>query len=133
MAGAGSGAVAGRGGGEGGRGRGAVGAGGGGAGGGPRPGGGRKTRPRHSQLMRAAPADKAARAQVLAANLDLVVIVVPCPPRPTVIDRFLAIATRGGTPRWCVRTRSISPIARSWRASWHPTGSPRSAWSRRAR
>lgn len=63
---------------------------------GPATGAVRKLLPRRSQLMRAAPADKAARTQVLAANLDLVVIVVPCPPRPTVIDRFLAIATRGG-------------------------------------
>src|SRR2546427_508682 len=103
MAGAVSGALASRGGGGGGGGRGRTrGEGGEGDGAGPARGGGRKIRPRQSQLMRAAPADKAARAQVLAANLDLVVIVVPCPPRPTVIDRFLAIATRGGcTPLVC--------------------------------
>jgi ribosome biogenesis GTPase len=55
----------------------------------------RKVLPRHAQLVRRAPADKSAPAQVLAANLDVVVIVVACPPRPTVIDRFLAIATKG--------------------------------------
>lgn len=63
---------------------------------GPGTGAVRKLLPRRSQLMRAAPAGKGARAQVLAANLDLVVIVVACPPRPTVIDRFIAIASRGG-------------------------------------
>ena len=55
----------------------------------------RKVLPRHAQLVRRAPTDKSAPAQVLAANLDVVVIVVACPPRPTVIDRFLAIATKG--------------------------------------
>ena len=54
-----------------------------------------KVLPRHSQLARRAPADKPAPQQVLAANLDLVVIVVAAPPRPAVIDRYLAI-TRGG-------------------------------------
>jgi ribosome biogenesis GTPase len=33
---------------------------------------------------------------VLAANLDLAVIVVAVPPRPTVIDRYLAVAKDGG-------------------------------------
>jgi ribosome biogenesis GTPase len=33
---------------------------------------------------------------VLAANLDLAVIVVPVPPRPAVIDRYLAMARAGG-------------------------------------
>ncbi len=56
----------------------------------------RKILPRRTQLVRRAPGDKSAPEQVLAANLDLAVIVVACPPRPTVIDRFLAIATRGG-------------------------------------
>ncbi len=65
---------------------------------GPLSGAVRKVLPRRSQLMRAAAGDKFAPAQVLAANLDLVVIVVPCPPRPTVIDRFLAIASSGGCP-----------------------------------
>lgn len=52
--------------------------------------------PRRSQLVRRAPGDKGAPAQVLAANLDRVVIVVPCPVRPTVIDRYLALARGGG-------------------------------------
>lgn len=62
--------------------------------------------PRRSQLTRRAVLghDAAHRArdrrppreQVLAANLDLAVIVVPAPPRPTVIDRYLALAGRGG-------------------------------------
>jgi len=56
----------------------------------------RKVLPRRSQLLRRAPADKSAPAQVLAANLDLVVIVVAAPPRQTVIDRYLAIAHGGG-------------------------------------
>jgi len=55
----------------------------------------RKVLPRHAQLVRRAPRDKSAPAQVLAANLDVAVIVVACPPRPTVIDRFLAIASKG--------------------------------------
>jgi ribosome biogenesis GTPase len=36
------------------------------------------------------------REHILAANLDLAVIVVPAPPRPTVIDRYLAMAQAGG-------------------------------------
>ncbi|MGH2404951.1 MAG: GTPase RsgA, partial [bacterium] len=36
------------------------------------------------------------REHVLAANLDLVVVVVPAPPKPTVIDRYLALAAKGG-------------------------------------
>lgn len=52
--------------------------------------------PRRSQLVRRAPADKGAPEQVLAANLDLAVIVVPCPVRPTVADRYLALARSGG-------------------------------------
>lgn len=55
----------------------------------------RKVEPRRSQLVRRAPDDKSKSEQVLAANLDLAVIVVPCPLRPTVIDRYLAIAQRG--------------------------------------
>jgi ribosome biogenesis GTPase len=35
---------------------------------------------------------------VLVANLDLAVVVVPCPLRPTVIDRYLALAHNGGCP-----------------------------------
>lgn len=54
--------------------------------------------PRRSQLSRRAPDDKSAPEQVLAANLDLAVVVVPCPLRPTVIDRYLALAHRGGCP-----------------------------------
>lgn len=55
----------------------------------------RKVLPRHAQLVRRAPRDKSAPEQVLAANLDVAVIVVSCPPRATVIDRFLAIASKG--------------------------------------
>ncbi len=36
------------------------------------------------------------REHVLAANLDLAVIVVPAPPRPTVIDRYVVLANGGG-------------------------------------
>jgi ribosome biogenesis GTPase len=62
---------------------------------GPREGAVRKVLPRRAQLVRRAPRDKSAPEQVLAANLDVAVIVVACPPRPTVIDRFLAIASKG--------------------------------------
>jgi len=55
----------------------------------------RKIQPRRSQLVRRAPSDKSAPEQVLASNLDLAVIVVPCPLRPTVIDRYIALAQRG--------------------------------------
>ncbi|HEY3248489.1 MAG TPA: ribosome small subunit-dependent GTPase A [bacterium] len=51
--------------------------------------------PRRSRLARRA-AGPEPREQVLAANLDLGVIVVSAPPRPTVIDRFLALVTKGG-------------------------------------
>lgn len=62
---------------------------------GPREGAVRRVLPRRAQLVRRAPQDSAAPLQILAANLDVVVIVVACPPRPTVIDRFLAVAARG--------------------------------------
>ena len=62
---------------------------------GPQEGAVRKVLPRHAQLVRRAPRDKFAPQQVLAANLDLAVIVVACPPRVTVVDRFLAIAAKG--------------------------------------
>lgn len=62
---------------------------------GPLEGAVRTVLPRHAQLIRRAPRDKWAPEQILAANLDVAVIVVACPPRPTVIDRFLAIAARG--------------------------------------
>jgi ribosome biogenesis GTPase len=62
---------------------------------GPQEGAVRKVLPRQAQLVRRAPRDKSAPEQVLAANLDVAVIVVACPPRPTVIDRFLAIAAKG--------------------------------------
>jgi len=62
---------------------------------GPHEGAVRKLLPRHAQHVRRAPGDKSAPAQVLAANLDVTVIVVACPPRQTVIDRFLAIASKG--------------------------------------
>lgn len=58
----------------------------------------RRVLPRRSQLSRRAPDDKSAPQQVLVANLDLAVIVVPSPPRPTVIDRYLALAHKGGCP-----------------------------------
>lgn len=58
----------------------------------------KKVEPRRSQLVRRAPDDKSKPEQVLAANLDLAVIVVACPLRPTVIDRYLAIAQRGHCP-----------------------------------
>ncbi len=51
--------------------------------------------PRRSRLARRA-AGTQVREQVLAANVDLGVIVVAVPPRPTVIDRFLTIVTKGG-------------------------------------
>ncbi len=58
--------------------------------------------PRRSQLARRAAGDPP-REQVLAANLHRVVIVVPAPPRATVIDRYLAIAQAGGCePVVCV-------------------------------
>lgn len=62
---------------------------------GPQEGAVRKVLPRHAQLVRRAARDKSAPEQVLAANLDVAVIVIACPPRPTVIDRFLAIAAKG--------------------------------------
>jgi ribosome biogenesis GTPase len=63
--------------------------------------------PRRSRLARRAvlghdashkgkSAGRAPREHVLAANLDLAVIVVPAPSRPTVIDRYLALARAGG-------------------------------------
>lgn len=56
--------------------------------------------PRRTRLARRAPASRpgavAPREQVLAANLDLVVVVVAAPPRATVIDRYLALARGGG-------------------------------------
>lgn len=64
---------------------------------GPLEGAVRKVLARHAQLIRRAPGDKSAPTQVLAANLDAAVIVVGCPPRPTVIDRFLAIASKGAS------------------------------------
>jgi len=57
----------------------------------------RKVLPRRSQLVRRAPSDKSAREQVLAANLDLVVVVIAAPPRSTVIDRYLAITNNSGS------------------------------------
>ncbi len=58
--------------------------------------------PRRSRLARRA-AGFAPREQVLAANLDLAVIVVAVPPRPTVIDRYLALVGAGGcAPLVCI-------------------------------
>lgn len=60
-----------------------------------------KILPRRSQLTRRQPLGSRrdsgqSGGQVLAANLDLAVIVVPTPPRPTVIDRYLALVRAGG-------------------------------------
>ncbi len=57
-----------------------------------------KVLPRRSQLTRrAVRRDTGPRGEhVLAANLDLAVVVVAAPPRPTVIDRYLALAHAGG-------------------------------------
>ncbi len=51
--------------------------------------------PRRNRLARRA-AGAPPREQVLAANLDLAVVVVAAPPRPTVMDRYLALARGGG-------------------------------------
>lgn len=50
----------------------------------------------HDRVHQGKTAGRSPREQVLAANLDLVVIVVSAPPRPTVIDRYLALARSGG-------------------------------------
>ena len=60
-----------------------------------------KVLPRRSHLTRRQPLgsrrDTGQRGeQVLAANLDLAVAVVAAPPRPTVIDRYLALVRAGG-------------------------------------
>jgi ribosome biogenesis GTPase len=57
-----------------------------------------KVLPRRSQLARrAVRQDTGPRGEhVLAANLDLAVVVVAAPPRPTVIDRYLAVTRAGG-------------------------------------
>jgi len=60
-----------------------------------------KVLPRRSHLTRRQPLgsrrDTGQRGeQVLAANLDLAVTVVAAPPRPTVIDRYLALVRAGG-------------------------------------
>ncbi|MBI4219542.1 MAG: ribosome small subunit-dependent GTPase A [Chloroflexi bacterium] len=53
--------------------------------------------PRHSQLARSQPRyRKQSGLQVLVANLDLALIVVPTPPRETVIDRYVDMAVAGG-------------------------------------
>lgn len=58
--------------------------------------------PRRSRLARRPPLGgrrtlgRSPREHVLAANLDLAVIVVAAPPRPTVIDRYLALVRAGG-------------------------------------
>lgn len=51
--------------------------------------------PRRSRLARRA-AGSIPREHVLAANLDLAVVVIAAPPRPTVIDRYLALVGGGG-------------------------------------
>jgi ribosome biogenesis GTPase len=52
----------------------------------------------HDGAHRSKKGEPPPREHVLAANLDLAVIVVPAPPRPAVIDRLLAVATGGGCP-----------------------------------
>lgn len=52
--------------------------------------------PRRNRLARRAAGDPP-REQVLAANLDLAIVVVAAPPRPTVMDRYLALARGGGS------------------------------------
>lgn len=52
--------------------------------------------PRRNRLARRATGDPP-REQVLAANLDLAIVVVAAPPRPTVMDRYLALARGGGS------------------------------------
>ncbi|MGH2373775.1 MAG: ribosome small subunit-dependent GTPase A [bacterium] len=49
----------------------------------------------HDASHRGKGARRAPPEHVLAANLDLVVVVVPAPPRATVIDRYLALAAKG--------------------------------------
>jgi ribosome biogenesis GTPase len=52
------------------------------------------------------------REHVLAANLDLAVVVVPAPPRPTVIDRFLAVTSAGGcNPLVCINKTDLADAA----------------------
>jgi ribosome biogenesis GTPase len=57
--------------------------------------------PRRNRLARRAPASRpgaaSTREQVLAANLDLAIVVVAAPPRATVMDRYLALAQGGGS------------------------------------
>ncbi len=50
----------------------------------------------HDTARRGRGARRAPPEHVMAANLDLVVVVVPAPPRPTVIDRYLALTAKGG-------------------------------------
>ncbi|MGH7752812.1 MAG: ribosome small subunit-dependent GTPase A, partial [Gemmatimonadales bacterium] len=52
--------------------------------------------PRRNRLARRAAGDPP-REQVLAANLDLAIVVVAAPPRPTVMDRYLALVRGGGS------------------------------------
>jgi ribosome biogenesis GTPase len=52
--------------------------------------------PRRNRLARRA-AGEPPREQVLAANLDLAIVVVAAPPRATVMDRYLALAQGGGS------------------------------------
>lgn len=72
--------------------------------------------PRRSHLARRAPlGDKRDRGQpgvhVLVANLDLAVLVVPVPPRKTVIDRYLDMAVAGGCqPLVCVNKIDVGRV-----------------------
>jgi ribosome biogenesis GTPase len=81
-----------------------------------------RVRPRHSQLVRRAVTGHDSqgrgrdaprpREHVLAANLDLAVIVVPAPARPTVIDRFLAVVRSGGcAPLVCINKIDMADAA----------------------
>jgi len=65
--------------------------------------------PRRSRLARRA-AGTVPHEHVLAANLDLAVIVVAVPPRPTVIDRYLALTSAGGCAALlCVNKMDLMP------------------------
>jgi ribosome biogenesis GTPase / thiamine phosphate phosphatase len=79
--------------------------------------------PRRSQLVRRAVTGHDSRGRgrdaprtrehVLAANLDLAVVVVAAPPRATVIDRFLAVVRAGGCgPLVCINKVDLAdPLA----------------------
>jgi ribosome biogenesis GTPase len=73
----------------------------------------------HDEAHRGARRREAPREHVLAANLDLAVIVIPAPPRPTVIDRYLTM-TQGG----CESLVCVNKIDLAVAAEWHATLAP---------